>query len=242
MELEGQAAIVTGAGRGIGRAIAERLLRDGHRCLVTGTTPDGAGRAPDGADYQVADLRNADHVEALAGVIRDSRPSILVNNAGINIKGSTADFATSAYDALHAVNVRAPFLLVAAALPGMVAASWGRIVNITSLWGIAGNPMNAAYCASKFGLDGLTASVAAEVASANILVNAVAPGYIYTEAAAEAFTPDALEAVSREIPVGRLGRPDEIASLVAWLVSDENSYMTGQNLLIDGGLTRTAHP
>ena len=237
-----RSAIVTGGTRGIGRAIADQLARDGVSCVVTGTTADRPGGLPEHFAYHGADLRESEDLESLCRFITSHRPSILVNNAGINIKGETASFAMADYDALQSVNVRSPFALIQAAIPGMTAHGWGRIVNITSLWGLSGNPRNAAYCGSKFGLDGLTASVAAELAPMQILVNSVAPGYVYTEAAAEAFTPEALADVEREIPLGRLAQPSEIASLVGWLASDSNTYMTGQNLLIDGGLTRTAHP
>lgn len=235
-------AIVTGGTRGIGGAIAARLATDGFDCVITGTST----KRPEGLDintrYYGIDLRDRDALNVFSAELANWRPAVLVNNVGINIKGSTSEFADEQYDALLDANLRAPFVLTRAVLPGMIEASWGRIVNITSLWGITGNRLNAAYCASKFGLDGLTASLAAEVARHGILVNAVAPGFIYTEAAAEAYTDDELKLVSSQIPVGRLGTPAEVAALVSWLVSDENTYLTGQNILIDGGLTRTAKP
>jgi NAD(P)-dependent dehydrogenase (short-subunit alcohol dehydrogenase family) len=235
-------ALVTGGTRGIGRAIGARMIADGYRCIVTGTTAHGSTNAPPGCDYHKADLSIDADVLDLIGEIERQRPSILVNNAGINIKGATPGFALADYDRLLQVNLRAPFALCKAAIGKMIDDGWGRIVNVTSLWGVTGNPGDAAYCASKFGLDGMTASIAGEVAKQGVLINSVAPGFIYTEAAQAAFTAEQLEAVSKEIPIGRLGRPDEVAALVAWLVSEENTYLAGQNILIDGGLTRTAHP
>lgn len=235
-----QTAVVTGATRGIGRAIATRLIADGHDCLIIATADSPPHTLPAGAEYLGADLRNRAAVEGLVGHLREIQPSILVNNVGLNIKGVTTEFPLENYDTLLDTNLRVPFLLIQAALPGMMEKGWGRIVNITSLWSLTGNAEDAAYCASKFGLDGLTASVAAEVARSGILINSVAPGYIYTEQAAEAYTDEELRSVSGQIPLGRMGAPEEVAALVAWLVSSENTYLTGQNILIDGGLTRTA--
>lgn len=233
-------AVVTGGTRGIGKAIAARLIADGVPCLVTGTSAEAPAHAPAGSRYFGVDLGDRARVRQLAGHLRELRPAILVNNAGINVKGDAAAFPDDEYDRMLEVNLRAPFVLIKAVLPGMLARNWGRIVNITSLWGVTGNPEDAAYCASKFGLDGMTASIAADTARSGVLINSVAPGFICTEAAEAAYTEAELKAVSAQIPVGRLGKPEEVASLVAWLASPENTYMTGQNLLIDGGLTRTA--
>ena len=173
---------------------------------------------------------------------RTCAPDVLVNNAGINVKGATATFRINQFDALHRVNLRAPFILTQAALPAMIDRGWGRIVNITSIWSVVAEAEDAAYCSAKFGLDGLTASIAAEVARHNVLVNAVAPGFTRTEAADAAYTPEELRATEELIPIGRLAQPGEIAALVGWLAGDKNTYLTGQNILIDGGLRRTAHP
>jgi NAD(P)-dependent dehydrogenase (short-subunit alcohol dehydrogenase family) len=237
-----QLAVVTGGTRGIGRAVVARLLDDGYDCLLTGTSAEAPSGLPRGSRYYSVDLSDRDALDVFASKLTMLRPTVLVNNVGVNLKGDTVGFPRREYDLLLDVNLRAPFLLIQAVLPGMIDAGWGRIVNITSLWGVSANARDAAYCASKFGLDGLAASIAAEVARCGVLVNSVAPGFIYTEAASEAYTEAELEAVSAEIPVGRLGRPDEVASLVSWLVSEDNTYLTGQNVLIDGGLTRTAKP
>jgi NAD(P)-dependent dehydrogenase (short-subunit alcohol dehydrogenase family) len=235
-------AVVTGGTRGIGRAVASRLLSDGYQCLFTGTAAAPPPELPSGSRYYSVDFRDRDAVARFATELAELKPAVLVNNVGINLKGDTVGYQHQQYDILLDVNLRAPFVLIQAVLPGMIDAGWGRIVNITSLWGISANARDAAYTASKFGLDGLAASVAAEVARSGVLINSVAPGFIYTEAAADAYTQSELEAVSAEIPVGRLGRPEEVAALVSWLVSHDNTYLTGQNILIDGGLTRTAKP
>jgi NAD(P)-dependent dehydrogenase (short-subunit alcohol dehydrogenase family) len=235
-------AVVTGGTRGIGGAIAHRLLADGYQCIFTGTSEVRPSYASSGGEYVPLDLRRRDQVERFAAQILECRPDVLINNVGLNVKGATETFADDEYDTLLDVNLRAPFALIRAALPAMKDRGWGRIVNITSLWSVSGNRLDAAYCASKFGLDGLTASLAAEVASSGVLANCVAPGFVLTEAAQEAYSPQDLKSIGAQIPVGRLGKPEEIASLVSWLVSEQNTYLTGQNILIDGGLTRTAKP
>lgn len=235
-------ALVTAGTRGMGRAIALRLMQSGHDCLVTGTSEASCGNAPEGAEALVADLTLAGDVARLADTLAGLDVDILVNNAGINIPGPTDEFAEADFDALMSVNLKAPFSLCRAAIPHMKRSGWGRIVNITSLWSVRAQRNDAAYCASKFGLDGLTASLAAELAPHGILVNAVAPGYILTDTVAEGFSQDQIAKNSEAIPLGRFGKPEEIAEIVAWLASHANSYMTGQNLLVDGGLSRTAFP
>ena len=235
-------ALVTAGTRGMGRAIALRLMRAGVECTVTGTAEASRDSAPDGAGFLAADLTRAEDLTRLAGAIAGLEIDVLVNNAGINITGPTQDFRDADFEALMTINLKSPFALSRAVIPHMTARGWGRIVNITSLWSIRAQRKDAAYCASKFGLDGLTASLAAELAPHGILVNAVAPGYILTDAVANSFTPDRIAMDAEGIPLGRFGRPEEIAEVVAWLASEANSYMTGQNLIVDGGLSRTAFP
>ena len=235
-------ALVTAGTRGMGRAIALRLMQSGHDCLVTGTTEASCGSAPEGAKALVADLTVAADVARLADTVAGLQIDILVNNAGINILGPTDEFVEADFDALISVNLKAPFSLSRAAIPYMKQRGWGRIVNITSLWSVRAQRNDAAYCASKFGLDGLTASLASELAPHGILVNAVAPGYILTDTVAERFSVERIAKDAEAIPLGRYGKPEEIAETVAWLASHANSYMTGQNLLVDGGLTRSAFP
>lgn len=230
-------AAVTGASRGIGRAIAQRLVADGHDCIITGrseTSPRVSG-----AEFYPVDFEHDESAAGFAKFLAQSCPDILVNSAGINISGASERFAIEDFDRLYKVNLRAPFLLCQAVLPAMKMRSWGRIVNITSLRSRIGKAADAPFCATKFGLDGLTAALGAEGAPFNVLVNAVAPGYICTTATERAFTIRERDDIARVIPAGRLGTVEEVAALVAWLVSEENSYLCGQNLLIDGGLARS---
>lgn len=235
-------ALVTAGTRGMGRAIAQRLMQAGHDCVVTGTTEASCGNAPEGAKALVADLTLPADVRRLADIVSGLEIDILVNNAGINIVGPTEEFAEADLDALLTINLKAPFLLCRAAIPFMRGAGWGRIVNITSLWSVRAQRYDAAYCASKFGLDGLTASLASELAPHGILVNAVAPGYILTDTVAKQFSQERVAKDAEAIPLGRFGKPEEVAEVVAWLASDANGYTTGQNLLVDGGLSRSAFP
>lgn len=239
MTTESRIALVTGGTRGIGKAIAQRLLDDGYAVTITGTDESSKSRDMAQFGFLQGDFSRGEDLEKIVTIIRQMQPDVLINNVGINIKGDTVDFSALDLDKTMQINLTAPFKLIQAVLPAMLDRGWGRIVNITSLWGISGNPKDAAYCASKFGLDGLTVSIAGEVASKGILINAVAPGFVMTEQVAEAYTPKEIEDVGKKIPIGRMAQPSEIASLVSWLASEQNSYVTGQNILVDGGLTRT---
>lgn len=239
----GRRVLVTGGGAGIGAAITQALQGDGHHCTITGRaevrpdTLDGdIGYLP--LDY----LDPASVARAYAMVCDQLKPDILINNAGINRKGAMADTPADAMLDTIATNLTGPYQITRSCLPHMLGQNWGRIVNITSIWSVAGNPGNTAYCASKFGVDGMTVALAAEVGHRGVLVNAVAPGYIMTDALRAKYTPEMLERVAEHVPLARPGLPEEVAALVGWLASPANSYVTGQNIRIDGGLTRTAHP
>jgi NAD(P)-dependent dehydrogenase (short-subunit alcohol dehydrogenase family) len=163
---------------------------------------------------------------------------ILINNAGINKVGPFEDIALDDFDRIQQVNVRAPFLLCRAVLPGMRRKGWGRIVNITSIFSKVSKEMRAPYSASKFALDGLTAALAAEAASQGILANCVAPGVIDTDLTRAVLGETGIREMASKIPVGRLGKPEEIAAFVVWMAGPENTYISGQNIAIDGGFTR----
>lgn len=234
--LVGKSAVITGGTRGIGFAIAARLLADGAEVLVTGTAPGGSG--PNGATYHAADFADPVATDRFAAFLGLRAPDILVNNAGINRNAPFADTDMADFDEIHRINLRAPVQLIRAVLPGMRARGWGRVVNICSIWSKVVRPGRASYAASKFGLDGVTAAVAAEAAADGVLVNAVSPGFIDTELTRRTVTPERLEELLAEVPAGRLGTPEEIARFVAWLAGPENSYISGQNIAIDGGFTR----
>ena len=235
--LTGRTAVVTGATRGIGWAIAERLMAEGADVLVTGTKPGGAG--PAGTRYHAVDFTDDDATAAFADLIRSDTPDILVNNAGLNRNNPAEKISLADFDDIHRINLRAPVQLIQAALPAMRDNGWGRIVNLCSIWSKVARTGRASYAASKFGLDGFTVAVAAEVAADGVLINAISPGFIDTELTRRTVSAEQLEKLIAEVPAGRLGQPEEIAGFVAWLAGPENTYISGQNIAIDGGFTRS---
>ncbi len=241
IDLSGRTALVTGSTRGIGRAIAETLAGAGARVAVAGRDAARAedvaraiGRDAAGFACDVADVAS---VTALVENVETSfgQLDILVNNAGLTRDNILFRLKDDDWDAVLDANLRGAFVARRAASRGMLQRRWGRIVNIASVVGIIGNKGQANYAASKAGLIGLTKSVAKELASRNILINAVAPGFIETDMTA-AMTPEARETLSEQIPLARLGTPNDVVATVAFLASDFASYITGQVLVVDGGL------
>lgn len=235
--LAGRRALVTGGTRGLGAAIAERLVSDGAEVIVTGTREDGS--APAGCDYRAVDFDDQTATESFAAEAAELALDILVNNAGVNRIAPFAEIDPADFDRIQRVNVRAPFLLCRAVVPGMRRRGWGRIVNVCSIWGVVSRELRGSYSASKFALDGMTAALAAEVARDGVLANCVSPGFVDTELTRSVLGEDGIAEVKEQIPARRLGTPAEIAALVAWLVGPENTYLSGQNVLIDGGFSRT---
>ncbi|MEX2419227.1 MAG: 3-oxoacyl-[acyl-carrier-protein] reductase [Acidimicrobiia bacterium] len=246
MRVAGRVALVTGGSRGIGRAIAEKLGADGHRVAVNyRSRRDAADEAVAaivaGGGEAVAvegDVGDAAAVAAMFGAVEEAfgPVEILVNNAGITADDLLLRMKPEDWDAVIRTNLSSAFLTTKAALRGMLKARWGRIISIASVAGIAGNPGQANYAAAKAGLIGFTKSVAKEVGSRGITVNAVAPGFIETDMT-DALGGEVREAVLPSIAVGRFGTPVEIASAVGYLASDEASYVTGEVLVVDGGLS-----
>lgn len=242
--LDGKTALVTGAGRGIGRAIALELAARGAKVLVNASSETGiqataeAIRSAGGEAIPVAaDVSQAAACDTLIEAVTKAwgRLDILVNNAGITRDGLLIRMKEEDWDSVLNVNLKSCFLLCKAAAKPMMKQRSGRIINITSIVGVTGNAGQVNYSASKAGQIGLTKSLAKELASRNILVNAVAPGFI-TTAMTEVLSDDVKKAVTENIPLARLGAPEDIARAVAFLASDDASYITGQVIEVTGGL------
>ena len=229
-------AVVTGATRGIGYAIAERLLKDGLEVIVTGTKKND--KHPAGSSYYQVDFLDEDSTNKFINFLKKQQINILVNNAGINKISEFSSIDIDDFDRILRINLRAPFQICQAVIPYMEKIKWGRIVNLTSVFGNISKEYRAAYSSSKFGLDGMTLALAAEVSEKGILANSVGPGIIDTDMTRDVLGDSGIAKLKGQIPMKRLGQASEIASLVSWLVSNENTYMTGQNLMIDGGFTR----
>jgi 3-oxoacyl-[acyl-carrier protein] reductase len=240
--LNGEVALVTGASRGIGAAIADRLSRDGARVIGTATTPEGAARitehlAARGGRGAVLDVVSQESIEALMDDIeaKEGSVGILCNNAGITRDTLLLRMKPDDWDAVIQTNLASVFRLSKAVLRGMMKARKGRIISITSVVGLTGNPGQANYAAAKAGMIAMTKSLAQEVASRGVTVNAIAPGFIET-AMTDALTDKQKESILARVPAGRLGEPDDIAAGALYLASNEGAYVTGQTLHINGGM------
>lgn len=244
MSLDGKVALVTGASRGIGKAIALMLGQQGAK--VVGTATSGAGAesisaymAEQGIKGQgmVLNVTDQASVDSVLKATQEAfgAPLILVNNAGITRDNLMLRMKIDEWNDVIDTNLNSVFRMSKACLRGMTKAKWGRIINISSVVGLMGNMGQANYSAAKAGLEGFTRSLAREIGSRNITVNAVAPGFIDTDMTKE--LPDTQkEAMLGQIPLGRLGQPDEIAAIVAFLAGDLSGYVTGATIPVNGGM------
>jgi len=240
--LNGEIALVTGASRGIGAAIAQRLSSDGARVIGTATTAEGAARigaalGPSGGRGAVLDVASQASIDALIdGIESQEGPvGILCNNAGITRDALLLRMKQEDWDAVLQTNLASVFRLSKAVLRGMMKARMGRIISIASVVGLTGNAGQANYAAAKAGIVGFTKSLAREVGSRNITVNVIAPGFIDTDMT-RALSAEQRAGLSTQIPLGRLGLPADIAAAVAFLASAEAAYITGETLNVNGGM------
>ena len=243
---EGRVAIVTGGGRGIGRAIAARLAQEGASVAISYRSNDAAAEETAqkvrdaGARCELfkGDVASPEDVRALFAGVSDAfgRVDILVNNAGITRDNLMMRMKEDEFDEVLRTNLKGTYVCTRAALRPMVRARWGRIVNVGSVVGLVGNAGQANYAASKAGIIGFTKSVAREVAQRGITVNAVAPGYVGTELTGG--LPEGVkEQILAQVPSGRFGEPKEVAEVVAFLSGEGAGYITGQTIAVDGGMT-----
>jgi len=238
---EKKIALVTGASRGIGRAIAEQLVADGFFVVGTATSEKGAAAIGEalGANGagKVLNVTDKEFVASTVKSINDEfgAPLVLVNNAGITRDNIMLRMKDDEWEDVINTNLNSLYRVSKACLKGMTKARWGRIINISSVVGTMGNAGQANYAAAKGGVEGFTRALARELGSRNITVNSVAPGFIQTDMT-EALPEAQKEALLAGIPLGRLGQPGEIASAVGWLASDGGGYVTGTTLHVNGGM------
>lgn len=245
MKLQGEIALVTGGSRGIGRAIAIALAHEGAEVVINfNSNAEKAkevvaeiAKAGGKASLCQFDVANVDATQAaMDGLLKEKkRISILVNNAGITADGLMMRYSIDDWDKVQNTNLRSAFVMSQAVVRSMMKERKGSIIHITSVVGLIGNPGQAAYCAAKAGLVGLTKSMAKELASRNIRVNAVAPGFIDTDMT-HALTPEQKEMIAKGIPLGRTGTAEEVAHAVVFLASQSSNYITGQIISVDGGM------
>ena len=245
MTLENQIAIVTGAGRGIGHAIAIRLAREGARVASVSRTAANAEKTADeinafqagSSKAYAVDVSDYEAVKLVAAEILQEfgRVDILINNAGVTRDGLSMRMSLEDWDTVIDTNLKGAFNFTQAIERAMIKQRSGRIINISSVIGLIGNAGQANYAASKAGLIGFTKSIARELASRGITVNAIAPGLIETDMTAT-LSEDLRKTILGKIPLATFGTPDDIASAVAFLASSEAKYITGQVLAVDGGM------
>ena len=244
LRIEGKIALVTGATRGIGKAIALQLADQGALVIGTATSESGAaaisaylstaGNAGKGLVLDVSDSASVDAV--IKNIVADfGAPTILVNNAGITKDNLLMRMKEDEWAGVLNTNLNSVFRLAKGCLRGMTKAKWGRVVNVSSVVASMGNMGQTNYAASKAGVEGFSRSMAREVASRNITVNAIAPGFIATDMT-DALGEEQKDALRAQIPLQRLGAPEDIAALVGFLVSDAGGYITGETIHVNGGM------
>ena len=235
-----QTVLITGATRGIGKKISESDVFRNSNLILTGTNIDAIRKfnseCSSNINWVCVDFTQNNETDFfLKEIENEKKIDVLINNAGINHIQNVEDFPIQKFDDIINVNLRIPFRLIQSVIPKMKQQEYGKILNIASILGSISMPQRSAYSASKSGLIGMTKSVALEVAKYNILINCVSPGIINTDLTNRILSKKNIQEKNKEIPIGRLGNPSEILGLIIYLCSKENTYLTGQDIKIDGG-------
>ncbi|MDB5147840.1 MAG: 3-oxoacyl-[acyl-carrier protein] reductase [Mucilaginibacter sp.] len=243
IDLTGKIALITGGTRGIGKAIAERFLEAGASVILTGTDAAeverlNAANTAERVSYLQLNFNDQASVTAFVAKLNDfDRIDVLINNAGINKIALNTETTDEDFDLLHNVNVKGPYVLCREISKLMKKNGYGRIVNITSIWSAITRPGRSIYTTNKNAVAGLTKTLAIELGKYDILVNSVGPGFTLTELTATTNTAEELQKITELIPMNRMAQPVEIANVILFLSSNLNSYLTGQNIIVDGGYT-----
>lgn len=239
MKFKGKNAIVTGGTRGIGKAICDSLWQLGCNVIATGTSVDKKGfLVKQSWRYLRLDLLDPESIKSFIKTIKKlDHIDVLINNAGINIIESIDELNKDNWDMMLQVNLTGPMLLAKEVSSVMKKRKKGRILNVSSIWGVISKEKRDAYCATKTGLIGLTRAMALDLASYNILVNALCPGFTMTELTKSILSKSEIDSLSAQVPLGRFACVKDIAKVAVFLCSDLNTYITGQTIVVDGGFT-----
>lgn len=246
IDFTNKTALITGATRGIGKSIAHCFYESGANLILTGTNKEeienlnliNKEKGITNIQFIQADFSDVDSTDRfLLKLSEYDRVDICINNAGVNKIDEFINTTIDDFEWIHNINIKAPYQILKVIGPKMISNNYGRIVNVASIWSVITRPERSMYTSTKNALVGLTKALAVEWASHNILVNAVSPGFTLTELTKSTNTAEQLKAIVGSIPARRMAQPSEIASVVAFLCSDLNSYLTGQNITIDGGYT-----
>ena len=238
--------LITGAGSGFGKVTALAFARQGDTVYASMRNPDdNCSLARTAADENLSikllklDVTDKSSIQKAVDVIFQNEGclDVLINNAGVNKIESISNISIENWDFINAVNLRGPFLLTQAVSEKMKGQNSGKIINIASIFGVVSKEKRAAYSSTKWGLIGFTKAVALDLAPFNVQVNAVSPGFVNTDLTRQILGPEKMKQLVESIPQGRLAQPDEIAKVVLFLCSDQNTYITGQNIVVDGGFT-----
>jgi len=233
-----QRALITGATRGIGSAIANKLSEEGF--IVYGTSTSGKGKTEGVTEWIQGDFSTQQQIDDFLNLIKQMPHfDVLVNNAGINIIKSQNDVTKEDYSLIENINLRAPYQIAQLVSRKMAVKQYGRIIHVGSIWSVVTKSNRSLYSTMKTALIGMTRATAVEWAPQNILINSISPGFVATELTENSLSKDQQDEIIKQIPIQRFAQPKEIAETVSFLCSRKNTYLTGQNIVIDGGFTIT---